>query len=61
MDTLKERTALEEQYRSGVSPWAVWRDRPRGTGTRDRPGRDARAQCRRCPVAVQRSAGAVAP
>jgi glucose-1-phosphate cytidylyltransferase len=28
MDTLKERTALEEQYRSGVSPWAVWRDRP---------------------------------
>lgn len=28
MDTLKERTALEEQYRTGVSPWAVWRDRP---------------------------------
>jgi glucose-1-phosphate cytidylyltransferase len=28
MDTLKERTALEERYRSGVSPWAVWRDRP---------------------------------
>jgi glucose-1-phosphate cytidylyltransferase len=28
MDTLKERTALEDQYRSGVSPWALWRDRP---------------------------------
>jgi glucose-1-phosphate cytidylyltransferase len=28
MDTLKERAALEEQYRSGVSPWALWRDRP---------------------------------
>jgi glucose-1-phosphate cytidylyltransferase len=28
MDTLKERTALEEQYRNGISPWAVWRDRP---------------------------------
>jgi glucose-1-phosphate cytidylyltransferase len=28
MDTLKERTALEEQYRTGISPWAVWRDRP---------------------------------
>jgi glucose-1-phosphate cytidylyltransferase len=28
MDTLKERTALEEQYRRGVSPWALWRDRP---------------------------------
>jgi len=28
MDTLKERTALEEQYRSGISPWALWRDRP---------------------------------
>ncbi|MGY1831195.1 sugar phosphate nucleotidyltransferase [Geodermatophilus sp. SYSU D01180] len=28
MDTLKERSALEEQYRNGVSPWAVWRDRP---------------------------------
>jgi glucose-1-phosphate cytidylyltransferase len=28
MDTLKERTALEEQYRHGISPWALWRDRP---------------------------------
>ena len=25
MDTLKERTALQEQYRNGQSPWAVWR------------------------------------
>jgi glucose-1-phosphate cytidylyltransferase len=28
MDTLKERSALEEQYRSGNSPWALWRERP---------------------------------
>ena len=28
MDTLKERKALEEQYRRGNSPWALWRDRP---------------------------------
>jgi glucose-1-phosphate cytidylyltransferase len=28
MDTLKERTALEEQYRRGNSPWAVWRAHP---------------------------------
>ena len=28
MDTLKERTALEEQYRRGHSPWALWRTRP---------------------------------
>ena len=26
MDTLKERTALEDSYRSGSSPWAVWRE-----------------------------------
>ena len=32
MDTLKERTALEEQYRSGVSPWALWRRRPVNPG-----------------------------
>lgn len=25
MDTLKERTALQEQYRKGTSPWTVWR------------------------------------
>ncbi|MFJ6133256.1 sugar phosphate nucleotidyltransferase [Janibacter terrae] len=28
MDTLKERTALQEQYRRGTSPWAVWRPDP---------------------------------
>ena len=28
MDTLKERSALEEQYRRGNSPWALWRARP---------------------------------
>ena len=26
MDTLKERTALEDLYQRGVSPWALWRD-----------------------------------
>ncbi|MFC8597468.1 sugar phosphate nucleotidyltransferase [Isoptericola sp. NPDC057191] len=26
MDTLKERNALEELYRTGRCPWAVWRD-----------------------------------
>lgn len=28
MDTLKERTALEEQHRRGNSPWALWHPRP---------------------------------
>jgi glucose-1-phosphate cytidylyltransferase len=28
MDTLKERSALEAQYRQGNSPWALWRSRP---------------------------------
>ena len=28
MDTLKERSALEEQYRKGNSPWTLWRERP---------------------------------
>ena len=28
MDTLKERAALEDQYRRGVSPWALWRKHP---------------------------------
>jgi glucose-1-phosphate cytidylyltransferase len=28
MDTLKERSALEAQYRSGNSPWALWQTRP---------------------------------
>jgi glucose-1-phosphate cytidylyltransferase len=32
MDTLKERSALEEQYRRGNSPWALWRDRPVNVG-----------------------------
>jgi glucose-1-phosphate cytidylyltransferase len=32
MDTLKERTALEDLYRRGVSPWAQWRDRPVDAG-----------------------------
>lgn len=27
MDTLKERAALEEQYRNGTSPWALWKHR----------------------------------
>jgi glucose-1-phosphate cytidylyltransferase len=26
MDTLKERTALEDQYHHGNSPWTLWRD-----------------------------------
>jgi hypothetical protein len=25
MDTLKERAELDELYRSGAPPWAVWR------------------------------------
>lgn len=32
MDTLKERTALEDMYRRGVSPWALWRDADEGPG-----------------------------
>ena len=28
MDTLKERTHLEDLYRRGCSPWAVWRTEP---------------------------------
>ena len=27
MDTLKERTALEDMYRRGISPWALWKER----------------------------------
>jgi len=37
MDTLKERAALEEQYHSGSSPWALWRDRPVEPGRRITP------------------------
>ena len=32
MDTLKERTALETAYKQGISPWALWRDRPASPG-----------------------------
>jgi glucose-1-phosphate cytidylyltransferase len=28
MDTLKERTFLEDLYRRGNSPWALWRSQP---------------------------------
>jgi glucose-1-phosphate cytidylyltransferase len=34
MDTLKERTALEDLYHSGRSPWAVWRSVPVHPGPR---------------------------
>jgi glucose-1-phosphate cytidylyltransferase len=37
MDTLKERSRLEDLYRGGQSPWAVWR------GRSSRPSRRARA------------------
>lgn len=32
MDTLKERAYLEGLYRSGQSPWALWRDQPNPGG-----------------------------
>jgi glucose-1-phosphate cytidylyltransferase len=32
MDTLKERTHLEDLYRRGCSPWALWRDQPNPGG-----------------------------
>jgi glucose-1-phosphate cytidylyltransferase len=32
MDTLKERSWLEDLYRTGQSPWAVWRDQPHTPG-----------------------------
>jgi glucose-1-phosphate cytidylyltransferase len=34
MDTLKERSRLEDLYRTGQSPWAVWRDQPSTPGRR---------------------------
>lgn len=34
MDTLKERSRLEDLYRTGQSPWAVWRHRPSAPGRR---------------------------
>jgi glucose-1-phosphate cytidylyltransferase len=36
MDTLKERSLLEDLYRSGRCPWAVWQDRPSRAGRRVR-------------------------
>ena len=51
MDTLKERTALEEQYRSGRQPVGAVARAARGTGPRDHPGRDAVPGVGRCPVA----------
>jgi len=34
MDTLKERSRLENLYRTGQSPWAVWRERSSRPGNR---------------------------
>ncbi len=34
MDTLKERSRLEDLYRTGQSPWAIWRDQPSIRGPR---------------------------
>jgi glucose-1-phosphate cytidylyltransferase len=34
MDTLKERSWLEELYRTGRSPWAVWQEQPVSAGRR---------------------------
>jgi glucose-1-phosphate cytidylyltransferase len=34
MDTLKERSRLEDLYRTGQSPWAIWRERPSAPGLR---------------------------
>src|SRR5262245_64850258 len=34
MDTLKERSWLEDLYRTGRSPWAVWQDQPSPGGRR---------------------------
>jgi glucose-1-phosphate cytidylyltransferase len=32
MDTLKERSRLEDLYRTGESPWALWRSQPAAPG-----------------------------
>jgi glucose-1-phosphate cytidylyltransferase len=32
MDTLKERSLLEDLYRTGQSPWTVWREREATAG-----------------------------
>ena len=34
MDTLKERSWLEDLYHSGRSPWAVWHEHPPTAGRR---------------------------
>ena len=34
MDTLKERSWLEDLYRTGRSPWAVWHEQPASAGRR---------------------------
>lgn len=34
MDTLKERSQLEEMYRTGQCPWAVWKTQPAAPGKR---------------------------
>jgi glucose-1-phosphate cytidylyltransferase len=34
MDTLKERSRLEDLYRTGQSPWAIWRHQPTKPGHR---------------------------
>jgi glucose-1-phosphate cytidylyltransferase len=50
MDTLKERTALERMYRSGVSPWALWRERPVDAGRHVLTLEDASPAVNSCPV-----------
>jgi glucose-1-phosphate cytidylyltransferase len=42
MDTLKERAALETAYKRGVSPWALWRERPVLRGRPVEPINEAR-------------------
>ena len=41
MDTLKERMALEEMYRTGNRPWALWEKKaqigPAGTPVLEQP------------------------
>ena len=37
MDTLKERSALEDMYRHGACPWAVWREDRFSLGRRIHP------------------------
>jgi glucose-1-phosphate cytidylyltransferase len=34
MDTLKERSWLEDLYRTGKCPWAIWQQRPPTAGRR---------------------------